>query len=631
VFCVPRVWCREVGFPVLLIIVVGLFCYANSLHVPFVFDDDSSITENSQIHNLAEFCGPAGYGYTPRRFIGYLTFAVNYHFHGLDVAGYHLVNLAIHLGCALLVFILARMTFQTPWLRNSSLGPRAGWLALFAALLFVAHPVQTQAVTYIVQRLASLATGFYLLALVAYGRARLSQERWGRDFSLPIVLWYGLALLAAGLAMKTKEIAFTLPLAAAVYEFSFFRGRVGKRWLFLAPLLATLLIVPLSMLGSGQSVGALLSDVNEVVRETETIGRGAYLLTQFSVIATYLRLLILPVGQNLDYDYPVFHSLFVPRVMASLLLIFALLGLAAWLYGFRPRGRAINPAPEARLIGFGIVWFFLALAVESSLVPIRDVIFEHRLYLPSVGVFLAIATAAGMLWRRHPGRSVPVAAMGVVLALALATWQRNLVWGSLESIWGDVTAKSPAKARGFKGLGRALDLTGKSAAAVVAYQQALRLDPTMYKARLDLGVSYLEQGRYDAALAEITRAVQQAPGDARAHYNLGLVFDRLGRLDRALEEYHRALALKPDYKEPLFNLGPVYGRLGRVDQAIDYLTQALRLAEKYGYDQRESIHYNLGVAYDLKGWSAKAGVEYKRALALRPDYGEARRALANRR
>ena len=354
-------WPRKVSVHLALILCLGLLAYANSFGVPFTFDDNSSIVDNPVIRNLSDFLSGAGYTYNPRRFVGYLTIALNHHFGGLEVAGYHAVNLAIHLANALLFYLIARVTLTTPFFRGDEPAPDAApalhaLVPLFASLLFVVHPVQTQAVTYVIQRLASLATLFYLAALFCYIKARLAlaggTPHTDRTPPFPpaVAGWFTLSLACTVLAMRTKEITATLPLAVMLYEFSFFGAEKKKRLLLLAPILLTLLIVPIGLLASGEPIGALLSDVSALTRETVEITRGEYLLTQFSVIATYLRLLLLPVGQNLDYDYPVYHSLLTPRVLSSFVLLALLALLAAWLYRTSGSGgEADAPVPSRRL------------------------------------------------------------------------------------------------------------------------------------------------------------------------------------------------------------------------------------------------------------------------------------------
>ncbi|MDH3327712.1 MAG: hypothetical protein OEM01_00585 [Desulfobulbaceae bacterium] len=299
--------------PLLLISIVGFLAYSNTFHVPFQWDGDTFIKENPIIKDFSYFLDPAKasgseyYGALKSRYIGFLTFALNYELGMFDVVNYHIFNFTIHILNAFLVYALVLLSFRTPVLRESSVSQHALYMSLLAGLLFVAHPVQTEAVTYIFQRLASLVALFYLLSLVAYIRSRQSA-------GFTAFCFYILSLLAAILAMKTKENAFTLPLVIALYEFMFFTGPVGKRLLRLLPLLMTLSIVPLTLAGINKPAGDVISGIAPATRGYEGLSRSDYLLTQFRVIVTYLRLLILPVNQNLDYDYPVFRSLFDPSV-----------------------------------------------------------------------------------------------------------------------------------------------------------------------------------------------------------------------------------------------------------------------------------------------------------------------------
>jgi hypothetical protein len=256
---------------VLIIVVIGFIAYSNSFHVPFQLDDRPNITENILIKDTDYLFAPSGYcsnlfppadrqfmcHFFKTRYIGYLTFAMNYYLNGTHVTGYHIVNFAIHTINALLVYLLVILTFRTPFLSASGLKDRAALIGLFSGLLFIAHPVQTQAVTYIVQRFASLETMFYLLSLVLYIKARLrTSEKVGAEAGIqtggrarrysfnPAVVFYILSLISAVLAMKTKEISFTLPVIMVIYEFFFFTGNRGKRILHLIPFLLTMLIIP---------------------------------------------------------------------------------------------------------------------------------------------------------------------------------------------------------------------------------------------------------------------------------------------------------------------------------------------------------------------------------------------------
>ena len=585
--------------------------YSNTFQAPLLFDDEGSIIVNSVVHDLSNFLtNGKGYNYNPFRFIGYLTFALNYHFGGLNVVGYHVVNVAIHSANTLLTYSLVRQTFLTPALRESGLAPRSCLMAFTVALLFACHPLQTQAVTYIVQRLTSLATLFCLASLVLHVHWRLASNSGARFSSRKVLPYYLLSLGTAVLAMKTKEIAFTLPLVVILYEFSFFGKPDRRLTIMLTPLLLTIAIIPLTMINMQKPIGDLLSDVGKATIVSSHLSRWEYLCTQFSVIVTYIRLLVLPVSQNLDYDYPVNHSLLEPKAFLSLMVLLALSAAAflSWCNSATDKTSSVNegadgPSPpasnlELRLAAFGIFWFFITLAVESSLIPIADVIFEHRVYLPSVGFFIAMTTLLAMgarkLSSRSPGiyRVITPVTVVTVLLLAGATYARNDVWRDWITIWQDTVRKSPNKARPHN----------------------------------ILAIGYLNQKFYDDALPEFLTAIALDPNYMQAYFNLGLAYKTMERADEAAAMYQRALSLTGQDNEMIAHisneLAVAYVLQGKVDLATETFSSAVR-------HQPDNPDYrkNLGHALLQMGHKDAAATEFRSALKLRPGDSEIREIL----
>jgi tetratricopeptide (TPR) repeat protein len=581
------------------IAVLGLLSYGNAFHAAFAFDDYTNILKNPLLRDLGNYLlGPAGYEAKPSRYVAYLTFALNYALGGLDPRGYHALNVAVHLVNAGLVYGLALLTFGTPRLRTSRLAPWSGALAFVASALFAAHPLQTEAVTYVVQRVTSLAAMLYLLALVQYVGWRLAAEA-GNQGRAGGVLRYALAIATAVAAMRTKEIAFTWPATVFLYELIFFGRPTARRVAWLVPVAATALVIPLTFVrfdtsgaGALAAAGKALSAASEATRVQTTLSRWDYLTTQLSVIATYLRLLVLPVGQNLDYEYPVYHSLLEPHVIASLALLGALAGAALALL----RARPVDPA--ARLVAFGILWFFLTISVESSLIPIVDVIAEHRVYLPSAGLFVAAVTAAALLATRTAAERgmVGLAAGGLAVALVLggATFARNRVWADEVSLWSDVVAKSPGKSRPHCNLGGALGKVGRPGEAIAELREAIRLEPGYVEAYNNLGVALAEVGARDEGIATLEEGIRIDPGHADTYYNLGRVYATGGRYGEAVALFEAALRLRPDYAEAYANLGAALNRAGRPTDAIEVLQRAAPLLR----DSAEA-QFNLGVAYTM--------------------------------
>ena len=583
-----RTFAMKTYLHLFLIAVIGIIAYSNTFHLPFVFDDIYQIKGNQMIRDLDNFrLGLKGHDFSPddrynnpRRIVGYLSFALNYRFGGFNVKGYHLTNLFIHIVNAMLVYFFVQLTFKTPYFNKAGIGdeglgivkgkqnPGTGdpeavygpqspipdpqpltpaFIALFSALLFVSHPLQTQAVTYIVQRFASLATLFYLLSLVLYINGRLASRQAGKLAS------YLLALVSAVLAMKTKEIAFTLPLVIILYESTFFAAPLKKKLLFLLPVALTLLIVPISVIHSDRPFGELLSDLGENTRVQTAMPRWDYLMTEMRVIVTYIRLIFLPVNQNLDYDYPIYHSLLTPPVFMSFLLLSALLAVAVYLL-YKSRQAAKPASLQAdftfelsRLVAFGIFWFFITLSVESSIIPIVDVIYEHRVYLPSAGLFTAIATGIFIVAARLKKEKsiVPIFVL-ITLALSAATYARNNIWKDDAILWEDVAKKSPNKARPHNNLGEVYYRQGRLGEAMREFQTALVLNPSYAKAHNNMGSGYAAQGFLERAIEEFQIVVRLAPDYTDAHYNLGQAFLLRGLPHEAIKEFKTTLRLKPD-------------------------------------------------------------------------------------
>jgi protein O-mannosyl-transferase len=493
----------------LAITAVGVACYAGALRGELVFDDLRQIQGNPLLRDLGNYLGSdAGYLALPNRYVGYLTFALNIRFAGLSVEAFRLVNLLIHIANALLVCALVRLAFRAPRLRQSTLAGDAWAVAATAGALFVAHPLQTEAVTYVVQRFASLSTFFYLGATVLWLRLRLAdaprrRDAWRRALDLAPVLAFAL------LAMRTKEIAFTLPFAILLVELVLF-GRPDRSTLvLLAPVLATAAVIPVTL---------LLSPSPPNLGDAAASGAGRlspleYLATQLTVIPRYLRLFLLPLGQNFDPDLPGARSFLEPQVLAGLTLIVALLAGAAWCLR-APARRAADPA--LRLVGLGGLWFFLGLSVESTLVPLADVMAEHRAYLPSAGLVVTVAAGGALLARSLAPRRLPMlllsAAAVVTLSLSAATVARNRVWRDELSLWADTAAKSPSKARVQLNLGMALYERGRVDEAIGCFLRAVGLRPDYAEAHTDLGVAYGRKGLTDEASREIALGLQLSAG-----------------------------------------------------------------------------------------------------------------------
>jgi len=572
-----------------LIITIISIVYSNTLEAPFVFDDKFVIVENPIVKDLGYMVNPSEakvhkghfeYESFRHRYIGYLTFAINYWFHKLDVTGYHLVNIAIHIINSWIVYWLVILTFKTPFLNSSVLRGRINEIAFFASLFFACHPLQTQAVTYIWQRVTSLSTTFYCLALVFYILWRLTSKK-PSSFAtqMPILFYFG-SVISAVLAMKTKEIAFTLPVVIFLYELMFFEEKIKKRILYITPLLLTMLIIPISLLETEKLKGDLMGNIGEVTRVETNISRMDYLLTQFTVVATYIRLIFFPINQNLDYDFPIYNTFLTPEVFLSFLLLFSIFGLGIYMF---LRSRARNST--YRIIAFGIFWFFITLSVESSFIPLVDVIWEHRVYLPSTGFFIALTIGIFLLLNKFGHRKLHRIGVAIIVTViimfSVLTYSRNNIWSSEIALWQDNVEKSPQKARPHNILGNVLNKQGRTEEAIEHYLHALQIKPDYEKAHYNLGNVLNEQGRTEEAKEHYLQALRINPESEKTHLNLGNILYNQGRTEEAKEHYLQALKKNPESEEAHNNLAILLVHIGNIERAIAYFRKALQINPDY--------------------------------------------------
>lgn len=510
------------AFTVIIISLLGIIVYSNTFFCSFHFDDLPSIINNPSIRDIRNLVDI--WSFLPRRFILYLSIALNYHFNGLNVFGYHLFNLLVHLASACFLSWLVLLTFSTPGMKGAFAGDVKGNIAnvisLFAGLVFVTHPIQTQAVTYIVQRDASMAALFYLVSLSLYVKFRLCPEK----------IYYVGSLISAIAAMFTKETAITLPLMILLYEVSFLETKGSINWKSLAPFLMTIFIIPLTMFMTETGASRL-----QQLRSEPGISSMHYLLTQFRVMGTYVRLVFFPVNQNIDYDYPVFKNIFELPVLCGFLFLTAILYSAKRLF------------PKYRLVSFSIFWFFLTLLPESSFLPIKDVIYEHRLYLPMAGFSMFLVSSVYYILGRHNFRAMAITLTMIIACYSVLTYQRNEVWKDEFTLWGDTVQKSPHKARGYINLALAYSREGNIAQAIFDYNMAIKADPKYADAYYNRGLEYYRQGRLSQAFFDFNKVIEINPGNADAYNNRGLVYYGQNNYLQAISDYDKALGINPNY------------------------------------------------------------------------------------
>ena len=540
--------------------------YLHTLDVPFYLDDYSSIVENDLVVRWQGF-GPLWH-YAPLRILCYASFALNHAVGGLAPPGYHLVNIFIHFLAGVALFALTRGLLRTPRMAGAAGRPLVAALPLLAAALFLVHPLQTQAVTYVVQRLASMAAMFYLGALACHVQARLAPTVARR------VQWTLVALALGGLAIFTKENAVTLPAAIVLIDLTFFpQDRRSATRLLVAALFGAALVWLLAAIAF-QGNPLSLRSMDTLAAQTTTIPRASYLATQLPILWTYVRLFVLPAGLHLDYaDGPLrgFGEAMPWLALAAHLGVIAL-AVAAW------RRRPI--------VTFGVLFCYLAHAVESSVIPIPELAFEHRTYLPNAGLCLVAGWALLAELPRLSRRPAPAVAVSliVVLLLAVATWRRNQLWLDPVAFWRGNVMEAPTKARAWGNLGKHLVQAGRAEEGVTALHESMRLrraagTPDEPLDVVNLSIALETLGRGAEALSLVEGGLQQTtePG-ARALLLLqrgNIDFNR-DRVADAEAFYREALRLQPHSLPVQANLASALARAGRYAEAESLFAAVLR-------------------------------------------------------
>lgn len=548
-----------------------------------------------------------------------LTFALDRAAGGVAPRAYHLTNLGIHLGVVVLVYAFTRKGLR---LAGAAAGP---WTALAVAGLFAVHPLQSQAVSYVVQRSEALASGLYLLALLLL----LEADRPSRAPRSAAALAGGLAAFA--LALGTKVVAVTLPAAWLLLAWMV-PGEEGRRGLAGWPR-RLLLAAPVVAVDVVAAFGAIrgLRGQPSAGFDVPGLSPASYFLSQWKVVATYLRLLAWPAGQNLEWDVPVARSPGDPGVGAAGAALLVLLGSAAALFAWSRRRPGAGGA-AGRVASFGVAWFFLLLAPTSSVVPLDDLLMEHRVYLASWGLFVAACAGGERLLARLGWRRTAAAALVVALwgALALALHRRNAAWETRLAMAMDSVAKSPGKPRVHVNLGHALAERGELEAAIREYRLALSLvgDAPRNEALIlrNLSAALAAQGRWDEAETALWRGVERDPVNADVLTNLAIALAHKGDLEGAEAWAGRALALRPDDGQALHLLGTVRLRRGDAPGALDPLERAVRADPEDGLRR-----FNLAVAQERLGHLAEACASWRDVARLRAESrvrAEAERRLA---
>jgi len=574
-----------------------LLAFVNSFQIPFLFDDIRGVQRNASLSHFSTAFAPPTNSSVAGRPIANATFALSHALSGPAAWGYHAVNVAIHLGAALLVFGVIRRTVM---LATEQLRTDATLLAGCTAIVWAVHPLQTESVSYIVQRTEALVSFFYLGALYAFIRAATGRRG---------TLWLGVSVVACALGMASKEVMVSAPCIILLYDRTFvarsFRSALMSRRLYYSALAATWLVLALCVgTGNGRMDAGVLPNISP----------WSYLVTQATAIPHYLRLVFWPAGQVFDYGYKT-----VPLTAISAVGLVVLASAAGWIawqiLRLSNRETTTRPRSSEALAFVGCV-FFAVLAPSSSIVPIpTEPMAEHRMYLPLAAVLIVAVLAL----RRVVGRAAYIGTLLVAVGVATATCARNDVLAAPVKLWLDVTTRRPENARAWANLAHAYADVGRWQDAIAASERQLQFDP---KYTLDkdatIGRSLLELHDPAAALPHLLMALRQDPVSFELFNYVGMAFSALRKPVDAVQAYETALGLNPKSATVHANLANNLVAANRAAEAWPHYETAAALDPSDAHTQ-----IKWGDALLRTGNPREAMAHYQKAAQLQPQSAEA--------
>ena len=596
---------------------IYLFCtvilifllFSPALKTSFLFDDYSSIVENPAIRTLnlnkiASFC--------QARFIGYLSFALNFHFSKLEPFYYSLTNICIHILFFIVCFHFFQILWQTPSGKAMEFSDKEKmYLSMGAAFFIGIHPMSIFAVSYIVQRLASLTALFFVSCLFCYISLRLTPLKAKKAG------WFFLFCIFLACALNTKQNAFTIfPIIILLEMFCFNPTKKKIAAFFLGMTFITIGFVLL--------IKYNLIDLNEIRRmttETIEISRLQYLTNQFPVLLFYMCQIFWPNRLIIDYDSIVHSSyihpdIIIPGIILGLIIFFAVL------IGFNK---------NLKLAGFGILFYFISISVESSIIPIRDLVFIHRTYLPNVGLFFSISVLFYSVIKRIKLNRFFFLGIIIVsgISLSIVTLKTNFVFQNPVKIWQRVVEISPKHSRGYSSLSKAYINIGMYDKAQEIMFKAIRLNPKNLQNFMNLSAAYAKQGKYEQAIRMLKEILNQGVIDKRyvpVFVNLGNVYTDTGKYDLALKTYKQGLKYDKNNFELLLNLGQnlVFEVSDKqaIYEGLDFLEKAQAINDKHPV-----IFYSKGIAFVNLKKNKLAKENFQYAISLKPDFIEAKLEL----
>jgi protein O-mannosyl-transferase len=533
-----------------------ILAYSNSFFSEFQFDDEGSIIYNDMIKSFDLYKNINNWLNPNLRIFSLFTFALNYHFHSLDVFGYHLVNFFIHLINTLLIFSVSKIILDIKYAEKDN----NFYYAIVVAAIFALHPLQTQAVTYIVQRMTSLCATFYIIGIIAYIKFRINYIN--KKF-ISSILWFMLIPISLFLGLGAKQVIISAPILLIAVEFFVikqYNPNTGKKY-------RNTLLIGLLFIG-------LLLFFIPIPKEVSSISRFDYILIQIGHIPRYLQIFLFPYNQTIDHLYPLDKEKFDLHFFLGVIII--LLCIITFV-------KSRND-----LIKLGILWYFIGMSVESTLIPIRDTFVEHRLYFPLIGIIFVITGTFRTFIKKEQLLLYSKTIAFLLIVLASLTYVRNIQWKTRISLWTDATEKYP----------------------------------TNHRALNNLGHAYLENNDYNKALANFKMAIMYSNNQRVPINNIGKIYFNLGEKDKAIKYYKIAYNMNRYDAHILNNIAEYYMILKKYDKALEFGKKALDTNIR-----KDLSYYTLGEIYLHMSDTIKAKEMYKKSISSNPDINQSKKRL----
>lgn len=569
----------------LLLPALTLMLYGWTLDFPMTFDDCIYLKDSPYFRQSAAFSyllDFKGFAQAPfkaglegdlttnmlLRPVAYATFFANHALDGFEPRWFRVVNIMMHLVNGWLVFVILRRLGTGMATRGWMTGKSAVFIAMTTALVFVVHPLATESVTYIVQRFTSMGTLLLLLCMDLHLRSLMAEGRHRGWFRAG-------AVLAALAGMLTKEDVVTAPVLAVMLDSLVLGTRLRTALWRGLPLLLCLPLVPGMVMAvawaQNECVWSLERAFNLVNLRDRPWSHWQYVITEWTVMVEYVRLLLWPAGQNLDPVRPLYDSVFAPRVLGSAA---GLLAAVAGAWQLRRRWPADG---RWRLVVVSVLWFLVTVFVSSGLVPLPQVMAEHRTYLPSIGLFVVMACLLDRFRQSAGAGPAGFITGAVVITFGIATCARNRVWSNDIGLWADTVSKSPGQYGAWNNLGSALYEAGRFEEAEKAFRQVVELEPRYYGGHRNLSMTLARLNRWrecHEVTMDLFRTHERAQGDLEIVCQAGVSLVGIGQEERGLRVIEEVIANKPDsfYANKL--LGLVHHHMQHPQRARLYLSRA---------------------------------------------------------